>query len=219
MVCVLLVTATSNPPQEAPQNWGGFVPGLTVHILKGNKQQHSSWINLPLKGKEEATRGEMKLVPTSDAVAVLVVPSCLHHWMTKPTLSGMKGPRQWQKYTTTSINFWNLVGKRVKKEVRTYTKLKYWSSPLYKKLVPTTEWQRYLLYIPFVPTLGNLLRINSAIKSCHYKSITKAAQGMQEKTAKTWSTPRHKRTTREFSHQQKEFLPEKCIRNSRGKNW
>lgn len=100
------------------------MPEFTVLILKGNKQ-HSSCMNSAIERKEEAMRREIKLVPTSDTVAVLVVPICLHHWLTKPTLSGMKGPNlvKTQEHLHQVLELGG--GKGEERGVRTHTTFKH----------------------------------------------------------------------------------------------
>lgn len=66
------------------------MPGFTVLILKENNNNVAAELILPLKGKE-ATRGELKLVPTSDTVAVSVIPICLHHWVDKTNVIRHEG--------------------------------------------------------------------------------------------------------------------------------
>lgn len=160
------MTGTSNPPQEAPQNWGVFVPGFTVLILKGKQQQqHSSWINTATERKRRSHKRRIKISPNfwyCGCVSDSHLPAPLgwqnQRYQAWRVLDSGKNTR------TPPSNSGTWWGKGWRKRGKDLQKTEVESSPPYKKLVPTTELQSYLLHIPFVPTLGNPLWINSACK-------------------------------------------------------
>lgn len=207
---------TSNPPQEAPQNWGVFVPGFTLLILRGNKQQHSSWMSSAIEKKKRIQRRRNQIHLNFSYCGCVSGSHLSTPQADKTKVIGHEGSSTAAKTGTPPSNSGTWWGKGEQRGVRTNTKYEIHfftnSSNNWMPKVPVTH--SFCTY-----TGKSNEQLSLPVNSFHYKSISEGAKGMEEETAKIWGTPRHKRTTRAFSHQQKEFLLEKCIRNSRGKNW